>query len=148
MHLEAKETREHTSLGPEISILGRLGHSGRLGRLVCLVHLGHSGHLGRLVSLGSLGLLGCLGSLPGWAAWAVWALKSDLNSEVIGRLQPAISYGSQKPFQERNFCRPTEQKSGIYLATLASSCLASALEVERFLKIRNHELRFLLPEEL
>ena len=60
----------------------------------------------------------------------------------------AISYGSRKPYQERNFCRPTERKSEIYLATLASSCSASALEVARFLKIRNRELRFLLPEEL
>ena len=39
-------------------------------------------------------------------------------------------------------------KREIYLATLASSCSGSALEVARFLKIRNRELRFLLPEEL
>ena len=62
--------------------------------------------------------------------------------------QPAISYGSRKPFQERNLCRPTEQKLEIYLATLASSFSTSSLEVARFLKNRNHELRFLLPEEL
>ena len=61
---------------------------------------------------------------------------------------PAISYGSRKPFQEWNFCRLMERKSEIYLATLARSCSASELEVAWFFKIRNHKLRFLLPEEL
>ena len=42
----------------------------------------------------------------------------------------------------------SDPKKQLWPITLASSCSGSALEVARFVKIRNRESRFILPEEL